>query len=104
VTAGLAAERASKLTSDARETIDAAHRKWGGWSNLRTELTHQKMLLLIRTMDAIILCQTADSLLQVIQGAEHEHAQLLRRSHKKDGGNTARTLARWSEAVRSFNS
>jgi len=111
VNAGLAANRASKLnalkfslTSDARETIDTMHRKWDGWSNLRTELTHQKMLLLIRTMDAIILCQTPDSLLQVIQQAEQEHAQLLRRWLKKDGGTTARALERWAEAVRTFMS
>ncbi len=107
--AGLTADRDIKLndlkfslTRDAREAIDGEYEKSTSWFNPTQELTREKVALLTRTVDVIVLCKTADEMLQAIHEAQRQHDELWRERRQRNGGETAQTLERWAEAVVRF--
>ena len=109
--AGLTADRDIKLndlkfslTRDAREAIDAEYEKSTSWLNPSPGLTAEKVNLLTRTVDVIVLCKTAEEMLQAIHEAQRQHDELWRERRQRSGGQTAMTLERWAEAVERFES
>lgn len=105
--AGLTAHRSIKvndlkfsITRDARAAIDAEYHKSNNWLNSTPGLTREKVELLTRTVDVIVLCNSAAEMSQAIQEAKRQHAELLREWHNVKGGKTAKALERWATMVR----